>query len=80
MCQNCYYLDLRNWEITCEGNFTSWRIGSVLGLDTGLDAEMGGRISQSMLQLPNERVLVTYGDGLANVNITTMDFGNQWTL
>jgi len=51
-----------------------------LGLDTGLDAEMGGRISQSMLQLPNERVLVTYGDGLANVNITTMDFGNQWTL
>ena len=38
-------------------------------LDTGLHTQTGGRISEVMKVLPNERVIATYGDGLANVSI-----------
>jgi len=38
-------------------------------LDTGLHTQTGGRISEVMKILPNERVVATYGDGLANVSI-----------
>ena len=38
-------------------------------LDTGLHTQTGGRISEVMKILPNERVIATYGDGLANVSI-----------
>ena len=45
---------------------------SVTGLDTGIDTQTGGRISLCMEHLAGERVLVTYGDGLANVNISKL--------
>lgn len=38
-------------------------------LNTGLKTQTGGRISGAMKQLPKERVIATYGDGLANVSI-----------
>ena len=38
-------------------------------LNTGLKTQTGGRISGVMKQLPKERVIATYGDGLANVSI-----------
>jgi len=38
-------------------------------LNTGLQTQTGGRISEVMKILPNERVIATYGDGLANVSI-----------
>jgi len=38
-------------------------------LNTGLKTQTGGRISEVMKQLPKERVIATYGDGLANVSI-----------
>jgi glucose-1-phosphate cytidylyltransferase len=38
-------------------------------LDTGLHTQTGGRISEVMKILPKERVIATYGDGLANVSI-----------
>jgi len=44
----------------------SW---NVTALETGLDTKTGGRISQCMKAFPNERIIVTYGDGLANVSI-----------
>jgi glucose-1-phosphate cytidylyltransferase len=41
---------------------------SISALETGLNTQTGGRILRCMRQFPGERVIVTYGDGLANVN------------
>lgn len=42
---------------------------NVTALETGLNTQTGGRISQCMNAFPGERVIATYGDGLANVSI-----------
>jgi glucose-1-phosphate cytidylyltransferase len=44
----------------------SWK---VTALETGLNTQTGGRIAQCMRAFPGERVIATYGDGLANVDI-----------
>lgn len=49
-----------------KGDHYSWK---VTALETGLNTQTGGRISQCMKAFPNERVIATYGDGLANVPI-----------
>ena len=38
-------------------------------LETGHGTQTGGRIAKCMNEFPGERVIVTYGDGLANVSI-----------
>ena len=38
-------------------------------IDTGLTTQTGGRISEVMKTLPRERVIATYGDGLANISV-----------
>lgn len=38
-------------------------------LDTGLNTQTGGRLKVCMEKLRGERIIATYGDGLANVNI-----------
>ena len=43
-----------------------WKVTT---LDTGPLTQTGGRILRCMNAFPGERVLVTYGDGLANINI-----------
>lgn len=48
---------------------TNWQVKT---LDTGLDTQTGGRIKKCMATLPGERVMVTYGDGLGNVNINEL--------
>lgn len=45
---------------------------NVLALDTGLNTQTGGRIKQCIDRFPKERVIVTYGDGLANVPIKAL--------
>lgn len=47
-------------------NNYSWK---VTALETGQNTQTGGRIAQCLKAIPGERVLVTYGDGLANVSI-----------
>ena len=49
-----------------ESKKLSWK---VTALETGLHTQTGGRIARCMKLLPGERVLATYGDGLANVNV-----------
>ena len=44
----------------------SWK---VVALETGMNTQTGGRIRQCMSYFPNSRVIVTYGDGLANISI-----------
>jgi glucose-1-phosphate cytidylyltransferase len=47
-------------------------------VNTGLDTQTGGRISGVMKILPKERVIATYGDGLANVSINKLiKFSNK---
>ena len=41
-------------------------------LETGLESQTGGRIAMCMKTVPNERVIATYGDGLANVSISQL--------
>ena len=57
---------ISNWVANLE---TPWQIQV---LNTGLETQTGGRISQCMRSFPGERVLVTYGDGLGNVNIVEL--------
>ena len=52
---------ISNWALSLE---TTWQISTV---DTGLHSQTGGRIKTCMELFPGERVVVTYGDGLANV-------------
>jgi glucose-1-phosphate cytidylyltransferase len=47
----------------------SW---TVTALETGLNTQTGGRIAQCMRAFPGERVIATYGDGLANVNLNEL--------
>lgn len=47
----------------------SW---SVTALNTGLETQTGGRILQCLKQFSGERVFVTYGDGLGNVNLNAL--------
>jgi glucose-1-phosphate cytidylyltransferase len=47
----------------------SW---SVTALDTGLSTQTGGRIAQCMRVLPGQTVIATYGDGLANISISSL--------
>lgn len=53
----------------------TWTVGA---LETGLDTQTGGRIRQCMSFVGDERVIVTYGDGLANVRLTELiDFHDR---
>jgi glucose-1-phosphate cytidylyltransferase len=52
---------LHNFE-----NTDNWLIDP---LDTGLDTQTGGRIKKCLQKYPNQRVIVTYGDGLANISL-----------
>ena len=38
-------------------------------LNTGLNTQTGGRIAEVMKTIPNEKVIATYGDGLANISV-----------
>jgi glucose-1-phosphate cytidylyltransferase len=46
-----------------------WQINS---LDTGLNTQTGGRIKFALESIGEERVFATYGDGLANVDISAL--------
>jgi glucose-1-phosphate cytidylyltransferase len=62
---------IHNWVSGLKHNNSesSWEISI---LDTGLDTQTGGRIAICMRSVPGERVIATYGDGLANVSISDL--------
>jgi glucose-1-phosphate cytidylyltransferase len=41
-------------------------------MNTGLNTQTGGRISEIMKCMPGEKVIATYGDGLANISIKNL--------
>jgi glucose-1-phosphate cytidylyltransferase len=47
-------------------------------IDTGLETQTGGRIKKCMEKIGPQRIMVTYGDGLGNVNISNLvEFHNH---
>jgi glucose-1-phosphate cytidylyltransferase len=58
----------RTWVNTFN-NVDKWKIDP---LDTGSETQTGGRILKCMAKYPNQRILVTYGDGLANISIKNL--------
>ncbi|CAN1644187.1 GCD1 Nucleoside-diphosphate-sugar pyrophosphorylase involved in lipopolysaccharide biosynthesis/translation initiation factor 2B, gamma/epsilon subunits (eIF-2Bgamma/eIF-2Bepsilon) [Candidatus Nanopelagicaceae bacterium] len=48
---------------------TPWKIEAI---DTGLNTQTGGRISQCMNKFPDDRVFATYGDGLGNIDLVKL--------
>lgn len=44
----------------------------VTTINTGLNTQTGGRIVNCMKKFPGERMIATYGDGLANISITKL--------
>lgn len=61
-------LDTMTREVSHLGNHitNAWQ---VTALETGLTTQTGGRIARCMETFPGERMIVTYGDGLANVSV-----------
>ena len=49
-----------------DSNSNLMRIATI---NTGLNTQTGGRISEVMKTIPNEKVIATYGDGLANISV-----------
>jgi glucose-1-phosphate cytidylyltransferase len=75
-----FTVDLGTGEITWRRSSTEeWK---VTVLDTGLETMTGGRLRQARAILGKERFLLTYGDGVANVDIPQAirvhEQGNNW--
>jgi glucose-1-phosphate cytidylyltransferase len=55
-----------------DGKQLPWKIDLV---DTGMDTQTGGRVKRLKQWIGNERFMLTYGDGLSNVDIkSSVDF------
>ena len=60
---------IENWvqdNRILDSNSNEMKISTI---NTGLHTQTGGRISGVMKTLPQEKVIATYGDGLANVSV-----------
>ena len=67
---NDFTIDLATGQIDTHNAATpSWRVSVV---DTGLDTMTGGRIRRLQPWIGNETFMVTYGDGLGNVDIRAL--------
>ena len=66
-------IDLSNNEVDVHNNSSEpWKVTL---LDTGVDTMTGGRVKRATDFIGKERFLLTYGDGVADVNIASlMDF------
>lgn len=62
-----YFIDLRDGtKQVIKANGDDWRVGVI---DTGLETQTGGRILRLKKWIESETFMVTYGDGVANVDI-----------
>jgi glucose-1-phosphate cytidylyltransferase len=57
-------------KMTVHANVSEpWKVTLV---DTGLEAQTGGRVKQIASYVGNEQFMLTYGDGVSNVNLNTL--------
>lgn len=60
-------IDLRNGEVQVqEKNSESWVVHL---MDTGMETNTGGRVKRLQPWLKNETFMVTYGDGVSNIDL-----------
>jgi glucose-1-phosphate cytidylyltransferase len=70
-----YFLNLRDGtRQIINTNGLDWRLGMI---DTGLETMTGGRLLRLKPFIGNETFMVTYGDGLGNVNIRALVEAHQ---
>ncbi len=63
-------IDMKNGGIEVLNNSSEpWRVTL---LDTGLDTMTGGRLKRVQKMLENETFMLTYGDGVADININKL--------
>ncbi len=63
-------VDLRNGHVEIEnGRGPDWRVTLV---ETGLNTQTGGRIKRCQPWLAHETFMVTYGDGVGNIDISRL--------
>jgi glucose-1-phosphate cytidylyltransferase len=65
-----YFIDMATGERTIvNGCGIDWRVGLI---DTGLETMTGGRIRRLRKWIGNEPFMVTYGDGLGDINVCAL--------
>jgi glucose-1-phosphate cytidylyltransferase len=65
-----YVIDLKRGATEVLGtNGIDWRVGMV---DTGINTQTGGRILRLRRWIGKERFMVTYGDGVGNVDVRAL--------
>ena len=65
-----YFVDLKDGSRrVVNSNGVDWRVGVI---DTGLEAQTGGRILRLRNWLDGETFMVTYGDGVGDVDIQSL--------
>ena len=63
-------VDLKNGDITFhEGNRLDWKVQLI---DTGLHTLTGGRIKRLASYIGNETFMLTWGDGVSNINLNDL--------
>lgn len=68
--QNDLTLDFRTGEVVCHGDRPHpWKVHLV---DTGLNTQTGGRVKRLLPWLGDEPFMLTYGDGVANVDLKAL--------
>ena len=69
-------IDMSSGDMEVHNNSSeSWKVTL---LDTGLNAMTGARIKKAKKYIGNETFMLTYGDGVANIDIqATLDFHNE---
>ena len=60
---------IENWVYNNEILDSNSNVMHIATLNTGLNTQTGGRISEVMKTIPGEKVIATYGDGLANISV-----------
>jgi glucose-1-phosphate cytidylyltransferase len=63
---------IENWIKNNKIQDSNSNLMKIQTINTGLNTQTGGRISEVMKTLPSEKVIATYGDGLANISVKNL--------
>ena len=63
---------IENWVKNNKIQDSNGNLMKIQTINTGLNTQTGGRISEVMKILPSEKVIATYGDGLANIPVKNL--------
>jgi glucose-1-phosphate cytidylyltransferase len=68
--QDNFSIDMRSGKVTVNNRISEdWIVHLI---DTGLESNTGGRVARVRDYLDNETFMLTYGDGVANINLDAL--------